>query len=79
MGYPSITGVQHGVLAFARRATDSWPQASPREWAIAEPVNGQTKDARGLRRFLLRGLEKLNGELHLIAATHKLLKFIRHR
>jgi hypothetical protein len=29
---------------------------------IVEPVFGQTKEARGLRRFLLRGLEKVNSE-----------------
>jgi len=27
-----------------------------------EPVFGQTKEARRLRRFLLRGLAKVNGE-----------------
>ncbi len=42
-----------------------------------EPVNGQIKEARGLRRFLLRGLEKVDGEWHLIAATHNLLKLFR--
>ena len=47
--------------------------------AIVEPVNGQIKEARGLRRFLLRGLEKVDGEWHLIAATHNLLKLFRHR
>ncbi|MGB1022228.1 MAG: IS1182 family transposase [Synechococcus sp.] len=47
--------------------------------AIVEPVNGQIKECRGLRRFLLRGLEKVNGEWHLIAATHNLLKLFRHR
>jgi len=47
--------------------------------AIVEPVNGQIKEARGLRRFLLRGLEKVNAEWHLIAATHNLLKLFRHR
>lgn len=31
-----------------------------------------------LRRFLLRGLEKVTGEWHLIAATHNLLKLFRH-
>ena len=46
--------------------------------AIMEPVNGQIKEARGLRRFLLRGLEKIDGEWHLIAATHNLLKLFRH-
>ncbi len=45
--------------------------------AIVEPVNGQIKEARGLRRFLLRGLEKVNGEWHLISATHNLLKLFR--
>lgn len=47
--------------------------------AIVEPVNGQIKESRGLRRFLLRGLEKVDGEWHLIAATHNLLKLFRHR
>ncbi|CAK6697902.1 IS1182 family transposase [Synechococcus sp. CCY9201] len=47
--------------------------------AIVEPVNGQIKEARGLRRFLLRGLQKVDGEWHLIAATHNLLKLFRYR
>jgi hypothetical protein len=41
--------------------------------AIVEPVNGQIKEGRGLRRFLLRGLEKGDGVWRLIAATHNLL------
>ena len=44
---------------------------------IVEPVNGQIKEARGLRRFRLRGLEKVDAEWHLIAATHNLLKLWR--
>jgi hypothetical protein len=44
-----------------------------------EPVSGQIKECRGLRRFLLRGLDKVNGEWHLIATTHNLLKLFRHR
>ncbi len=47
--------------------------------AIVEPVNGQIKEARGLRRFLLRGLEEVDGEWHLIAVTHNLLKLLRYR
>jgi len=47
--------------------------------AIVEPVNGQIKEGRGLRRFLLRGQEKVTGEWHLIAATHNLLKLFRYR
>ena len=45
--------------------------------AIVEPVNGQIKEACSLRRFLLRALEKVNGEWHLIAATHNLLRLVR--
>lgn len=41
--------------------------------AIVEPVNGQIKECRGLRGFLLRGLEKVDGEWHLIATTRNLL------
>jgi len=47
--------------------------------AIVEPVNGQIKEVRGLRRFLLRGLEKVDAEWHLISATHNLLKLFRFR
>ena len=47
--------------------------------AIVEPVNGQIKEARGLRCFLLRGLENVDAEWHLIAATHNLLKLFRYR
>jgi hypothetical protein len=46
---------------------------------IVEPVNGQIKAVRGLRRFLLRGLEKVDGEWRLIAATYDLLKLLRYR
>ena len=44
---------------------------------IVEPVFGQIKEARGLRRFLLRGLKKVRGEWALIALTHNLLKIYR--
>jgi len=54
-----------GQAIYARRKT------------IVEPVFGQIKDARGLDRFRLRGLEKVNGEWSLIATTHNLLKLFR--
>lgn len=40
----------------------------------AEPVFGQIKHARGLRQFLLRGLQKVEGEWSLWCTTHNLLK-----
>ena len=39
-----------------------------------EPVFGQIKQGRGLRQFLLRGLQKVSGEWKLICLTHNLLK-----
>jgi IS5 family transposase len=44
---------------------------------IVEPVFGQIKGARGLDRFRLRGLEKVNEEWALMATTHNLLKLFR--
>ena len=46
--------------------------------AIVEPVFGQTKEARGFRRFLLRGLAKIRGEWRLVCLTHNLLKIWRY-
>ena len=44
---------------------------------IIEPVFGQIKSARGIRKFLLRGLEKVSAEWQLICLTHNLLKIWR--
>ena len=48
-----------------------------RRKAIVEPVFGQIKEARGFRRFLLRGLGKVSAEWKLLCATHNLLKLYR--
>jgi transposase len=53
---------KRGAAAYARRK------------AVVEPVFGQIKQARGIRDFLLRGIDKVRGEWALIAATHNLLK-----
>jgi transposase len=39
-----------------------------------EPVFGQIKEVRGIRAFLLRGLEQVRGEWRLICLTHNILK-----
>ncbi|MCB9664226.1 MAG: IS1182 family transposase [Alphaproteobacteria bacterium] len=44
---------------------------------IPEPVFGQIKEARGFRRFLLRGLGSVRHEWDLVCATHNLLKLFR--
>jgi len=43
-----------------------------------EPVFGQIKENRGIRAFLLRGLEAVKGEWNLICLTHNVLKLWRH-
>jgi transposase len=64
----------------ARKIRSKWgSRIYAQRKAIVEPVNGQIKEARGLRRFLLRGLGKVDGEWHLIATTHNLLKLFRFR
>jgi transposase len=45
--------------------------------AIVEPVFGQIKEQRGMRRFFLRGLENVRAEWKLICLTHNLLKLFR--
>jgi hypothetical protein len=44
---------------------------------IVEPVFGQIKQARGFRRFLVRGIENVRAEWELICLTHNLLKLYR--
>ncbi len=39
-----------------------------------EPVFGQIKQARGIRQFLLRGMEKVEREWQFICTGHNLLK-----
>jgi transposase len=45
-----------------------------RRKAIVEPVFGQIKEARGFRRFSLRGLEAVQAEWMLVAAVHNIGK-----
>lgn len=44
---------------------------------LVEPVFGQIKEARHIRRFLLRGIHQVRAEWRLICATHNLLKLFR--
>jgi transposase len=59
-------GTETGRALYARRKT------------IVEPVFGQVKEARGFRRFLLRGLAKIRGAWRLVCLTHNLLKIWRY-
>ena len=48
-----------------------------RRKVIVEPVFGQTKEARGFRRFRLRGKAKASAEWQLVCAVHNLGKLFR--
>jgi hypothetical protein len=60
----------------------AWKDTGPIRLAPLTVIFGQTKESRGLRRFLLRGLEKVNGEWLLWGTTHnlnKLWRFLKQR
>lgn len=44
-----------------------------------EPVFAEIKHVRGFRQFMLRGLDKVEGEWNLICMTHNVLKMFRAR
>ena len=44
---------------------------------MVEPVFGQTKDGRGARRFMRRGLQAAQSEWKLLMGTHNFLKLYR--
>jgi len=61
----------------AKLSTDEGRAAYAKRKKTVEPVFGQIKERRGLRRFLLRGLEKVNGEWLLWCLTHNLGKIVQ--
>lgn len=61
----------------AKLQTPSGKRVYSRRKETVEPVFGQIKEARGLRRFLFRGLGAVQAEWSLICATHNLLKLFR--
>jgi len=61
----------------AKLQAPSGKRVYSRRKETVEPVFGQIKEARGLRRFLFRGLGAVQAEWSLICATHNLLKLFR--
>lgn len=60
-----------------RLATKPGRRAYALRKQIVEPVFGQIKEARGIRRFLLRGLDQARGEWALICTGHNLGKLLK--
>ncbi len=75
---PGWTG---GLYDFMRRvlATPDGRALYRQRQATIEPVFGQLKFNRQIRRFQRRGRAACRSEWRLIAATHNLLKLHRHR
>ena len=76
---PEVRGRIPKALSFVDRVrrklrTKKGRETYGRRKEIVEPVFGRTKQARGLRQFLLRGVEKVRGEWSLWCTTHNLLK-----
>ncbi len=61
----------------AKLTTPTGKRRYSRRKETAEPVFGQMKEGRGLRRFRTRGLAKVRGEWALWCATHNLGKLAR--
>ena len=76
----SLPGAPQSAVATAMRAklatVDGRALYALRK-SVVEPVLGQIKEARGFRRFAMRGLRKTWGEWRLICLTHNLLKLYR--
>lgn len=61
----------------AKLTTDAGKTVYRMRKAIVEPIFGQFKEARGFRRFWLRGIDKVRSEWSLICLGHNLLKLFR--
>jgi len=74
---PEVPGTAKERMA-AKVRTPAGKALYARRKVIVEPVFGQIKEARGFRRFLLRGLQKIRGEWRLVCLGHNLLKLWRY-
>ena len=74
-GAAPTASAKEKMRAKLRTATGKLLYAARKQ--IVEPVFGQIKSARGIRAFLMRGLEKVAAEWQLICLTHNLLKIWR--
>jgi transposase len=80
-GEPRRNRPRHPVSAQmrAKLQTAAGRAIYARRKTLPEPVFGQIKQARGFRRFWLRGVRKVRAEWTLICLTHNLLKLFRAR
>ncbi|MSO40643.1 MAG: hypothetical protein EXQ70_01870 [Solirubrobacterales bacterium] len=74
-------GRRGGLYDFTRRvlASEHGKALYLRRQGSVEPVFGQIKANRGVRRFQRRGRSAVRSEWRLLGATHNLLKLHQHR
>ena len=60
-------------------ATEPYAKAMRKRQVWVEPLFAEAKAWHGLRRFRLRGLEKVNGQALLIAAGQNLKRLLSRR
>lgn len=60
-------------------ATEEGRAIYARRKVVVEPPYGHIKEARGFRRFMLRGMKSVRAEWALICASHNLLKLFHVR
>jgi transposase len=72
-----VAGATIGERMAAKLQTPTGKRVYSHRKETVEPVFGQIKEARGIRRFLFRGLDSVQAEWSLICATHNLLKLFR--
>jgi hypothetical protein len=60
----------------AYHATEPYAKAMRKRQVWVEPLFAEAKQWHGLRRFRLRGLERVNGEALLIAAGQNLKRLL---
>jgi len=75
---PSKPHSEQALRMRAALATEAGKALYATRKATVEPVFGQIKEIRGIRRFRFRGLKRVAAEWKLICATHNLLKLFRH-
>jgi hypothetical protein len=76
---PSAPSNDDAMQMRKRLASETGKALYAKRKATVEPVFGQIKEARNIRRFRLRSLKKVACEWKLICATHNLLKLFRYR
>ena len=84
-GTPSATGGEakkqgpHATAMREKLRAGGWESPYRLRKQTVEPVFGQIKEARGFRRFLHRGMEKVRAEWRFICTAHNVLKLAAHR